>query len=200
MKLHISKGNKKMGKIPSSSLRPIKDCINCKECSNKCYAIKAYRQYKRTKKAWDENSKLIRENESKWESGHIKWITKEKPKYFRFNVSGDIISRKHLRLMNRTCKACPSTRFLIFTKSFKFIKDPKTIAENLTVVLSVFPKMKVPERLKSLPRAYAYNTHLDYPDNLRRFKDAIECVGGCEFCGICWDINRLNKDVRFKMH
>jgi len=41
MKVKISIGNTKMGKIPSVSLPPIKSCGNCKDCASKCYANRA---------------------------------------------------------------------------------------------------------------------------------------------------------------
>lgn len=200
MKLHISLENMKMGKVPSSSLIPVKDCTNCKACNKECYAMKAWRLYPTVRKAWGENSKLLRSNPYAWEQGHISWITKHKPKYFRFNVGGDIISKTHYFHLLRICEACPDTKFLIFTKSFKYIHA--NIPNNLTLVLSLFPRMKVPKKLEHLPRAYAYKSAKDYAQGTgdMRFARAVECLGGCDTCGICWDIQNMGKDVKFEMH
>ena len=60
-KIHISDKNSKLGRIPNISLTPGITCSPeaCKTClKGGCYALKAYRQYKRTRTAWDENTEL----------------------------------------------------------------------------------------------------------------------------------------------
>jgi len=48
----ISNGNTKLGRIPNISLPPIKACGKDVPCKSDCYALKAYRQYPATRKAW----------------------------------------------------------------------------------------------------------------------------------------------------
>ena len=196
MKVKISKGNMKLGKIPNSSLIPVKDCINSKWCKNVCYAKKAWRLYPSARKAWTINSKIIHSDMEQWKNDHIEWVQKHEPKLFRFFQAGDVISKEHFDKIKEICEACPNTKFIMFTKAFKFIDYP--IPLNLCVVLSLFPKMKVPDRLAYLPRAYYYENSDDYAD--KRFLKALECHGGCDHCGMCWHLNKLNKDVKFLKH
>ena len=41
-RVHISKGNRKIGRVLNVSTVPIMDCKNCKECKNICYAVNSY--------------------------------------------------------------------------------------------------------------------------------------------------------------
>lgn len=199
MKTKISKGNIKIGKIPNSSLRPIKDCPNCASCKKICYAMKAYRCYPSAKKAWDSNSKLLRKEPGIWAADHIAFCLKNGPRFFRFNVAGDIIATWHFEQIINVALECPETKFLVFTKSFQFIRGD--LPENLAIVLSLMPGMTesdIPKAIKSLPRAYAGNP-ADYPND-RRAKKALECHGNCENCGLCWNLAKIKKDVRFDLH
>jgi ferredoxin len=198
MKAIISKGNSKLGKIPNSSLVPVKDCVNCESCKKECYALKAWKQYPNVRKAWKNNSDLLRSNPMKWRDNHIEWIKKNKPRFFRFNVAGDVISSEHYQAIKGIARLCPETKFLLFTKAFKFITHLHNKPDNLTVILSLFPKMKAPKRLEALPKAYAFDNDKDYKE--KRFQDALECPSNCDTCGICWDLPRTGKDVKFLKH
>ena len=52
MNVKISKGNSKLGAIPSVSLPAGKTCRNDCECSNKCYAKKLERLRKTVREAY----------------------------------------------------------------------------------------------------------------------------------------------------
>lgn len=59
MNVKISKGNSKLGAIPSVSLPAGKTCRNDCECSNKCYAKKLERLRKTVREAYQHNYDLL---------------------------------------------------------------------------------------------------------------------------------------------
>lgn len=193
MKLTVSKGNSKIGKIANVSLIPVKDCVNCHACKKDCYALKAFKQYPNVRQAWQGNSELLRKRPIKYYNDLMLFLSTYKGKFFRFHVAGDIINKNHFLCIAGTAKAFPNIKFLIFTKSFDFI-IPSIIPDNLTVVLSLFPGMGIPNKLKSFPRAYAGEC------KGKRFKNAMECIGYCDKCYLCWNLKELKKDVKFNIH
>ena len=48
IKMCISKGNRKIGRVMNVSLPPIVTCENCSGCKNFCYDVKACLQYPET--------------------------------------------------------------------------------------------------------------------------------------------------------
>jgi hypothetical protein len=116
---------------------------------------------------------------------------KKSPKFFRWHVSGDIISQEYLEGMKSIAAAFPGIKFLAFTKiySLKFGKLP----ENLSIVLSAWP---------GLPMYNPYNLPVAYMQDgsEKRVKNALECPGGCDTCGMCWNLKKINKNVVFNKH
>ena len=62
--ISVSKGNTKMGAIPSISLPPIVTCSNraIGTCSKKCYACKICRYSKEAKAAYSRNLDILKNN------------------------------------------------------------------------------------------------------------------------------------------
>ena len=99
VQLAIAPGNSKLGAaIPNLSLIPIKDCGNCEECRADCYALKAWRQYKETRKAWGDNSKRFRADPMAACADISAWLQAKKKtvKLFRIHVAGDFLSQSHV--------------------------------------------------------------------------------------------------------
>ena len=189
MQAKISPGNIKLGGIPFVSLIPIKDCANCEACQKSCYALKSYRMYEDVRRAWHQNSRAVHSK------GRIKWfneidqhIAKKRPRYFRWHVAGDIPDQHYYEGMKIVAQRNPNTKFVCFTKNFDL--DFGGRPHNLAVILSMYPTMKTPR--KKMPRAWMQDgTETRIP------KDAIECSGHCEGCNVCWDLNKMKKDVYF---
>jgi len=190
MSISISKGNTKTGRIPAFSLPPIKSCPNCDACKKDCYALKAWRQYPGTRKAWQGNLDAVQSDLASWESEMISRINRMKAKFFRIHVSGDFFSPEYYKAWTRIARACPSTRFLAFTKAFDNIRKGGR-PTNLTIVHSSFPGM-APNRTK-FPIAYTY------PKGGAAPVGAKECPGNCETCGACWYL-KAGEAVAFEMH
>lgn len=185
-----------MGRIPAVSGIPVADCPNAKHCKKECYAMKAWRQYKNVRSAWGGNSKLLRNDMKSYFDQLGAYLDKKKPWFFRFHVAGDIISKRHFRAICDISRKHPKTRFLIFTKAFRYID--KDIPENLSLVLSVWNTMKfsdIPSRLYDMPKAFAGDCGT-WPG----YDKAIRCPGNCETCGACWDLSNNNLNVRFEKH
>ena len=134
----ISKGNSKMGAIPSVSLPA---CITCNPnapCFKLCYAAKITRLYKTVKSAYDRNLSVLEENPALyWEE--VKQGA-QMARYFRFHVSGDIPTTEYFAQMVRLARELPKTSFLAFTKQYnivnQFLNDGGTIPENLKIIFS----------------------------------------------------------------
>jgi len=191
--IHISKGNSKVGKIPNISIRPILDCGNCSACANKCYAMKAYKQYPGVRKAWDDNSKEFRKDT--WKAIGQVWnflldskIKKRKVENFRIHVAGDFLNQNHLDSWINLCRLEEETNFMANTKMFNL--DYSNIPKNMHVRLSMWPGLTIPE--STLPKAW-----LDDGTETRIPLTAFVCAGKCDGCLTCY---LTDQDVVFKLH
>ena len=186
--MKISKGNSKLGAIPNISLTPIKSCANCSSCRKDCYALKAYRQYPATRKAWDHNLAQARRDPDQYFHGVYQYIRGKSPAFFRWHVSGDILSQGYLASMSAIADSCPGTTFLCFTKRHDL--DYSRVPDNLVMRFSIWPGMALPKQ--AFPFAW-----LQDGTETRIPKTAIKCPGSCENCKACFT---STKDVYFNKH
>lgn len=194
MKIHISKGNVKLGTIPNISLPPIETCPPGVICADKCYALKSWRQYPATRRAWTENLQLYRGNPEDYFQPLQRWLIKHRPEFFRFHVSGDIPDSTYWAFLCETAKVVKGTKFLVFTK--RFWLDFTMAPSNLSVVLSMWPGHDLPtEYAATLPRAWMQGGTED-----RVPIDALPCPGNCQSCGACWGLAQKGLDVVFNLH
>ena len=150
-KLHISKGNSKIGKgiwsfstLPGNSEHLIyingkilltdipgtcsKYCNGCAK-DGACYAWRdAKLHHNVTIRAWGENTLLLRHDPDKLFSMIDEFITtKNKKKIqvntWRWNVSGEIESLKQLELMNDLAAKHPEVAFGIYTKNYDVLEE-----------------------------------------------------------------------------
>lgn len=193
--IKISPGNIKIGNIPNTSVRPILDCRGATLCKKKCYAMKAWKQYKNVRDAWSHNSREWRCRPAAARRSVISWIKGRKSpvKYFRVHVAGDFISQKHLDEWKEIARACPETRFRAFTKRFDL--DFSQVPSNLLLWYSMWPGVEIPNCLSQrIPKAWMQDgTETRVP------KGAFECPGKCGKCMVCWK-DGGHMDVVFKEH
>lgn len=187
----ISNGNTKLGSIPSLSLPPMLTCEKGLPCYRDCYARQAYNQYPLTEAAYDRNVLNAYNNPDRFFRSVAWWLRTNKPTMFRWHSSGDIPAVWYLDGMVTLAKQFPDVRFLCFTKRYKFVAR-RRFPKNLSVVLSVWPGMKLPRTTRPLC----------FVDDGRenRIKNAIPCSGGCDSCGMCWYLPELNRNVVIKLH
>lgn len=137
-KVSISKGNSKMGSIPSVSLPAITTCNPTAPCFKLCYAAKISRLRKTVKTAYDRNLEVLTTNPALyWSSVYTAAAT---VKYFRYHVSGDIPNIEYFAHMVQLANALPDTHFLAFTKQYhivnQYINNGGAIPENLKIIFS----------------------------------------------------------------
>ena len=217
----ISKGNIKVGSIPNISLPPVKSCQaetgKAPACAASCYALKAWRQYEGTRNAWGGNLRDARLFPDKYFGEISAYLTKKQPRFFRWHVSGDIISYYYLERMVALAVAHPGVKFLAFTKQTKIVNawivdnqyQPAAgrsllpdgtlgFPRNLAIVISRWPGM--PDgNVFNLPQAWV-RPERPVPGHFIGYvipSDALECPGRCDTCGACWGLRR---DVVFGEH
>jgi len=203
MTIHISKGNSKVGKIPNISLVPIKDCGNCEYCKEKCYALKAWKQYPGVRKAWEDNSKEFRENPEKACSQIAKYLFNRDISFFRIHVAGDFLNQNHINAWINLCKCFPGIDFMVNTKMFNL--DYSEAPVNMHIRFSMWPGQDIPEgriplsqevtedfSVTPMPKAW-----LDDGTEIRIPSDAFICTGNCDDCLNCY---LTDSDVVFKLH
>ena len=185
----ISKGNSKMGAIPSVSLPA---CITCNPnapCFKLCYAAKITRLYKTVKTAYENNLNILTENPGAY------WDQVKQgaamARYFRYHVSGDIPNIEYFKQMIKLAEELPKTSFLAFTKQYnivnQFLSDGGVIPENLKIIFSNWGSWKC-ENPFNLPNCEVILKGAEPSPDWKI------CGGNCTECacrGIgCWEVKK----------
>ena len=195
----ISKGNSKLGAIPSVSLPSIKTCRNC-ACQEKCYAQKLERLRPAVRNAYQHNLEVwIKDPETYWREVEASIMMS---RFFRFHVSGDIPSFKYLINMVEIARRQPHCEILCFTKKYnlvnELIEQGGELPGNLHMIFSGWVGLEMANPF-SLPEA-----HVRYRDGSTTARDdAIECSGNCTECALteggCWNLQK-GQQVVFNEH
>lgn len=190
MRVHISTGNTKLGKVGDISLMPGLTCIPGAPCRRDCYARK-FLFRKTVHKAWTDNTTLAKTEPRTYFNQVFEWIDRNKPRYFRWHVAGDILNQGYLDEMILIAKLFRDTRFLVFTKRFEF--DYRDTPSNMSVLFSAWPGWQTPPRKVGV-RAIAW---MQDGTEIRVPIDATRCKGTCSSCFECWNATH---DVMFRKH
>lgn len=186
-KVTISKGNRKLGAIPSVSLPPCTTCNPNAPCFKKCYAVKVARIYKTASESYEKNLRILRANPSKY------WATvyesAKMTKFFRYHVSGDIPNGEYFSHMVTIAEMLPDTRFLAFTKQYKTVNDFITnggrIPPNLKIIFSNWGPWKC-ENPHGFPTCEIIFKGEEPADGWK------VCGGSCTACACrgvgCWEL------------
>ena len=197
-RVSISRGNRKLGGIMNVSLVPIECCPPGVPCANEgCYALKAYRLYPATRRAWNRNARIARTNPRSYFQQIEEAIAKSKPRYFRWHVAGDILNTNYLHQMCRIATKFPRTKFLAFTKAFGIVNDyvqGRELPRNLGLVFSGWPGMAI-----SNPHGHRIAWMQDGAET-RVPVNTVTCPGACDGCFACFRLPKLRQDVTFKKH
>ena len=169
IKLCISKGNKKIGRVMNVSLPPILSCANCAECMFYCYDIKACLQYPNTViDARIRNFVILIKDRKEYFNRIEKAISRRrKNKYFRWHVSGDIIDLNYLENMIAIAKRHSDFTFWTYTKNYKVVNayckkyGKDSIPTNLSIMFAEF--RFVPKATENKPNGFY-------------------CLGNCDLC------------------
>lgn len=191
-KVQISKGNRKTGRIPAVSLSPIKACGKDVPCKKDCYAVKCTRYSPQAKASWTRNLDLALTNREQYFGEIEDYLTRRKPRFFRWHIAGDILDQDYLDRMLDIARVYPETKFLAFTK--KHYLNYALSIKNLNIIFSMWPDWG--DTTQKMPRAWMRDEkNLDE----RIPKSSIECPGNCETCGMCWSL-KSNQNVVFNKH
>ena len=127
-RVSISAGNAKMGTVKSVSLPPVVTCCNCEQCAKKCYARRIYRRRANVRQAYDNNLFILESDPAEyWKQ--LDYVLHFE-RYFRFHVSGDIVSADYFQNMVMLAVNNPHCEILAFTKAFDFVNS---ILDRMTV-------------------------------------------------------------------
>lgn len=196
----ISRGNSKMGAVPSVSLPAGITCRSDCECYQKCYARKISRLRRSVRDAYYSNYSLLKEDSDAYWRGVEGQIMMSR--FFRFHVSGDIPDADYFCKMVEVSRRNPHCKIVCFTKKYdivnSFLENKGTIPDNLCVIFSVWKNLEVVNPF-SLPEA-----HVRYKDGSTTARWSAQiCGGNCAECGItnsgCWTLKK-GEQVVFDEH
>lgn len=197
--IKISRGNSKLGAIPSVSLPSIITCRKC-ECQKKCYAHKLERLRKTVREAYKRNYDVLLEDpDTYWREVEAAVML---ARFFRFHVSGDIIDLNYLTHMVEIAARNIHCQILCFTKKYEvvneYIEQNGKLPDNLHIIFSGWVGLEMVNPF-SLPEA-----HVRYRDGSTTANaSAYECGGNCSECAVtdggCWSL-RTGEQVVFNEH
>jgi len=200
MNIKISKGNAKLGNIPSVSLPAGITCRSDCACQKKCYAKKLERLRKSVRDAYQHNlDVLTNKPDTYWREVEASIMMS---RFFRFHVSGDITDGVYFAHMVEIANRNPHCEILCFTKKYDIINDfldfVGRLPKNLHVIFSVWKGLRC-DNPYLLPEA-----HVRYRDGTTTACDkAKECGGNCAECAItdegCWTLKE-GEQVVFNEH
>lgn len=194
----ISKGNSKMGAIPSVSLPPVITCKNCATCAKKCYAAKLCRLYPSVRKSYENNLEVLKADRNAY-FAQVK-ASAMMTRFFRFHVSGDIIDTDYLDRMCKLAREVKGTQFLAFTKNYEDVNE-------------YFKNHKKPQNLKLIFSLPFDGAMINNPHNLPTAAVILKgnepkanykvCGGNCTECACqgvgCWELKK-GETIAFYEH
>lgn len=190
LRLRISDGNSKLGRIPNVSFPPIISCREDAPCTEKCYALKSYKMYQNVRTAWGENYKLWEKDMNQFFSELDAYLRWKQPRLFRFFVAGDIPNQD---FVDEMAVLPSSTKYLTFTKRYDL--EYGVLGDNHQIILSTWPEFELPKN-KDLPWAWL-STDSRIPEDM----SYLRCIGKCDECqGKCWEIVNKDYHVVFNPH
>lgn len=198
MKVTISKGNRKMGAVPSVSLPPIITCAAGCTCAKKCYAAKLCRIYPTVRDSYNRNLDAYLDDSASYFAQIQRAASTQR--YFRWHVSGDIVSPLYLAGMTGIAAELPDTHFLIFTKRYNFVNEYIDFAgglpKNMHLIFSAWPGMDMPNP-HNLPVAQVIFKGQEPADDWK------VCGGNCTECACrgvgCWELKN-GETIAFYEH
>lgn len=185
-------GNSKLHNILIFDMPAVKTCLNCNDCKNRCYALKAEKQYT--------NTKIFRETNFFMYSNSpelLKNLITEQLKMaknintVRLHSSGDFFSQSYINFWDDIIKMFPNINFYTYTKVEKIL-DFSNIEKNKNFnLISSFIHGKLNfgslEYCKELKQKF--NTFICPATQIENIK----CNKDCKYC-------IKNKNVCFVEH
>ena len=118
MVVSLTKGNKKLGKIPSFSLPAGSTCPGQSTvCAGDCYAMKGYFVYPSVQRSYERNLEATKRED--FVEAMTQKVKARGPAVVRTHVSGDFYSGEYVRKWVLIAQACPETIFYAYTRSWR---------------------------------------------------------------------------------
>lgn len=199
MNVSISKGNSKMGVIPSVSLPAGKTCGNV-PCLKKCYARKLERLRPNVRDSYENNLTVFLSNPTQY-FNEVETAIKMS-RFFRWHVSGDIPNKRYFAEMVTLGERNPKCEMLCFTKRYSVVNEwldaGHSIPPNLHIIFSAWDGLRM-ENPHGLPEA-----HVRYKNGSTTARaNAKECSGNCTECALtdggCWTL-KDGEQIIFNEH
>ena len=198
-RIRISRGNRKVGRIASVSLTPVVACAAGVPCVAACYACRMLRgRYgQNVGAAWAANLDYLRQAPASFFADLHTYLRRRRiPGMFRYHIGGDFINADHLRRAFDLARLLPAVRFLAFSKRFDlFPQDPSAVPASFALVASGWAGWADPPA--GYPVAWMRDPAAQDP---RIPPAALPCPGGCDTCGMCWNLRALSADVVLELH
>lgn len=161
----VSMTGSKVGDVANFSLPPVMTCNREAPCiDDGCYAVKAVGIYPTSRISQEVNYALLKGGAYKQfeeEIGKVLALSKKNGdgtksprfEYFRFFVSGDMISHDMLNSICNIATSHSNIKFWMYTKQYKILHEHTgAIPSNLTILVSCWgkfnPKMYIPKGMK----------------------------------------------------
>lgn len=186
--LHISTGNRKIGKTHNFSMAPGHTCPNCAECIWYCYDVKANWQYENVRIARAENTAMMKLDRERTFQQIDEYISKKRlHKAFRWHVSGDILDTDYFDHMCIIARNHPDWIFWTYTKNYWAVNEwidihsgkgsnwRESVPFNLVPMFSIWNGMECPNP-HNLP------TFTCIMEGMTPAPDEWRCPGNCQAC------------------
>lgn len=188
-KVSISKGNSKLGAIPSVSLPACVTCNPEAPCFKKCYANRLEKRYPTVNKAYANNLDILKNDDVLY--WHSVYEAAKTTRFFRYHVSGDIPDYSYLNNMASIAEVLPDTKFLAFTKQYDIVNNYidlfGKLPDNLQIILSNWGAWKC-DNPHSLPTCEIIFKGEQPADDWKI------CGGNCTECACrgvgCWELKK----------
>lgn len=198
LSVSISKGNSKMGAIPSVSLPPVTTCRADCPCVKLCYARKLCTLRPTVAAAYNRNFEILISDPVRYWNQVRKAVAMTR--FFRFHVSGDIPDALYFYDMVLTAKMHEKTEILAFTKQYEIVNDyistHGALPQNLHIIFSAWPGLPM-DNPHGLPEAHVIFRGKTPCDDWKI------CGGNCAECACrgvgCWELKRGEK-IAFNQH
>lgn len=199
IELCIMSGNTKLGPIWNTSFPPVWSCSVNAPCYDRCYAMKAFRQYPGTRDAWARNYRLYQADPTEYFRQIDAFLSDIQPEYFRWLVAGDVVNGQYMTGILTMANRHPDTRYCLFTKNFTVLHELAVSSiyrpKNLTILASGWPGSLIPDSIRENYRI----AWMQDDTETRAPKNAIICEGACSECLKCYN-PRVKRDVILPVH
>lgn len=188
VKMAISGGNRKIGRVLNVSLPPVVTCGNCSHCALYCYDIKACLQYPGT--VIDARVRnlhvLINDRDEYFRRIDEKMTHRRKNKFFRWHVAGDIIDYDYFDRMVKNARNHPEyVAIWTYTKMYNIINKwidnngLAAIPANFHVMFSKWDGVEM-DNPHNMP-VFACKLKDGNADPMP-WNDMYKCPGNCDLC------------------